>query len=142
VSYLMDKVQRVDSAWLGIRFSFGMNGVLLRARDLRDFRAYLHKRMAALPPDMVYQAWLGEAKAARRRTQYVYRHNLLDHVGSVSSFAVRPHRGKWPRCLEDLALAWSLPPIDTFMSKACKHSDISPCPLNPDPERFQQPRGK
>ena len=93
------------------------------------------------PPDVTqqlaeYQEWLEREKEEAGRVEYVYEHNLLDHVGEVSSFDVRPERRRWPKCHQPLADAWSLGGIERFDRRACGHSDVSPCPRPTDPERW------
>lgn len=136
ISYLVNKVSRLNSDWLALRFSFGMNGILMRTAELIQFKTYLFDRIAQLPPDMVYEEWLKFQRSSAKREQHIYVHNLLDHVGKISSFQGRPERQKWPRCFDNLSDAWSLPPIEKFKAKTCKHSDISPCPSKVDLERF------
>ena len=136
VAYLVRKVARIDASWLAIRFSFGMNGVLLPREALSDFHAHLRQGISRLPPDLLYQEWLEREKEEAGRVEYVYEHNLLDHVGEVSSFDVRPERRGWPKCHQPLADAWSLGGIERFDRRACGHSDVSPCPRPTDPERW------
>ena len=50
---------------------------------------------AAAPPTSMSQRVLPEQL---RRPYIVYRHNLLRHLGALSSFAVRPDRPDWPGC--------------------------------------------
>jgi hypothetical protein len=57
----------------------------------------------------------------------VYRHNLLAHIGTVSSFAVRPKRKAWPGCYAPMADVWSLDSHERFDAVRCAHEDISPC---------------
>ena len=45
--------------------------------------------------------------------------NLLDHIGSHSSFAVRTDRPKWPGCFESMAGVWSLHKTERFQVKPC-----------------------
>ena len=37
----------------------------------------------------------------------MYRHNLMEHLGAVSTFAVRPNRPKWPACYASMTKVWS-----------------------------------
>ena len=39
-----------------------------------------------------------------QRPLVVYRYNMLAHIGSVSSFEVRPDRAKWPSCYHSMSL--------------------------------------
>lgn len=59
-----------------------------------------------LPPDLLWLEWFqGKNEAAQHvsgRFLAVYRYNLFDHIGTVSSFSVRPDRPKWPGCFENM----------------------------------------
>ncbi|QDZ20574.1 subunit beta of glucosidase II [Chloropicon primus] len=136
VDYLLRKVSGMNPDFLSIRFSFGMNGILLGKDALADLKAYLQRGISRLPPDLLYQEWLQVKREEEGRAEYLYRDVLLEHIGEVSSFARRPDRRKWPGCFEPLANAWSLPQIEKFDVRACGHSDISPCPVPTDPLRW------
>ena len=128
ISYLIGKVERLDPDWLAIRLSFGMNGILMKALDLLAFKHVLQQGLTQLPPDLIYQEWLEQMQREENRTQYIYEHNLLDHIGSVSSFSFkRPERPEWPGCFQPLAAVWSFALIEKFDLQKCRHSDISPC---------------
>ena len=43
--------------WLGIRFSYGMNGVLLRSADVPSFVSVLRKGVTVQPPDLLWRGW-------------------------------------------------------------------------------------
>lgn len=45
---------------------------------------------------------------------YVYHKNLLDHIGTHSSFAVRPDRLPFPRCFDPMAHVWSIHALERF----------------------------
>lgn len=50
----------------------------------------------------------------RGRQLYVYHKNLLDHIGSHSSFTVRAQRPQFPQCFESMASVWSLNTVEKF----------------------------
>lgn len=50
----------------------------------------------------------------------------MSHLGTVSSFEVRPDRPEWPRCYESMSAVWSLQSYERF-AKRCKYTDLSPC---------------
>eukprot|EP00959_Pyramimonas_sp_CCMP1952_P389645 8165181-Pyramimonas_sp.AAC.1 len=57
------------------------------------------------------QEWVaraGKIPEIAGRQLLVYKHNILDHIGTVSSFKIRPNRPKWPGCYESMANVWSL----------------------------------
>ncbi len=43
-----------------------------------------------------------------------YRNNLLEHIGTVSSFKVRVDRPAFPKCYESMADVWSLARAERF----------------------------
>ena len=43
--------------WLGIRLSYGMNGVVLRSDDIPLFVAALRANVTRKPPDLIWQTW-------------------------------------------------------------------------------------
>ena len=45
---------------------------------------------------------------------YVYHKNLLDHIGTHSSFAIRPDRLPFPQCFESMAKVWSIHALERF----------------------------
>jgi len=127
--YVIDKANLQHPSWLAIRVSYGMNGIVMKSADLRLLSAYLRQHTARLPPDLLWQEWVSDAHKnpqIRGRPLLVYKHNLLDHIGTVSSFAIRPNRPKWPGCYESMASVWSLSRMEQF-DRRCMHDDISPC---------------
>jgi hypothetical protein len=130
--YLLAKSHAVYPTWLGVRFSYGMNGVVMRTRDLAPFARYLATHVSRQPPDILWREWSEgrredvRAKTAGRRV-LVYRYNLMEHVGEVSTFAVRPGRPKWPRCYDPMSEVWSLGAAEKFDDARCASQDVSPC---------------
>ena len=50
---------------------------------------------------------------------YVYHRNLLDHIGALSSFAVRAARLPFPRCYDSMAAVWSIHAKERFNVSLC-----------------------
>ena len=132
VHYALNKASLRAPDWLALRFSYGMNGIVLRSSDLPSLAAYLRKHLTRLPPDLLWREWAiagGEsmrtAKPARRL--YTYRQNVWAHTGVVSTFAVRPLRRAWPACYAPMAAVWSLVAREQFDGAHCAQEDISPC---------------
>mmetsp|Transcript_35408 Transcript_35408/g.59675 ORF Transcript_35408/g.59675 Transcript_35408/m.59675 type:complete len:456 (-) Transcript_35408:522-1889(-) len=128
--YVIEKANHVKPNWLGIRVSYGMNGIVMRSADLLLLSKYLREHTARLPPDLLWQEWVAKSHQIPElegRQLLVYKHNLLNHIGTVSSFAVRPNRPKWPGCYESMANVWSLMKMEQFDQLRCPQSDISPC---------------
>ena len=70
-------------------------------------------------------------KERQGRQEYVYKYNLFDHIGAVSTFSVRPERAAFPRCFGEMASVWTLPKHETFRRRVCRSSDVSPCRAEP-----------
>ena len=133
--YLLDKADAVYPTWLGVRLSYGMNGVVMRSDDLKPFADYLAEHVSRQPPDILWREWVeGNRPDVRQHTggrrMMVYRYNLMEHVGSVSTFAVRPNRPKWPGCYDSMTKVWSLSAGEKFDEGTCKAVDLSPCTQN------------
>ena len=74
---------------------------------------------ARLPPDLLWLEWFQGRRpetwdAVRGHPLYVYHRNLLDHIGALSSFAVRPERLPFPRCFDSMATVWSIHTKERF----------------------------
>ena len=115
--YLVQKTRTVYPEWLGLRTSYGLNGVVVRSEDLPGFRDYLLRHQARLPPDLLWTEWVEGTRAdVRERTNarklIVYRYNLFEHLGAVSTFSIRPRRPSWPGCYAPMSSAWSLTAVE------------------------------
>ena len=75
-------------------------------------------RIELLPPDLIWPEWFSghgpRTMANRRRPMAAYRYNLLEHIGTVSSFKVRVDRPAFPKCYESMADVWSLARAERF----------------------------
>ena len=132
LTYLVEKADAVYPQWLGVRFSYGMNGVVMRRKDLPPFAEYLATHVSRQPPDILWREWVeGRREDVRSHTLgrkvLVYKWNLMEHVGEVSTFAVRPNRPKWPRCYDQMKEVWSLSTAEKFDGLRCDDVDVSPC---------------
>ena len=131
--YLVQKTRTVYPEWLGLRTSYGLNGVVVRSEDLPGFRDYLLRHQARLPPDLLWTEWVEGTRAdVRERTNarklIVYRYNLFEHLGAVSTFSIRPRRPSWPGCYAPMSSAWSLTAVEKFDERRCaKIGDLFPC---------------
>ena len=131
VARVVPRVASADAQWLALRISYGMNGIVLPAGedDVGAFSRYLYAKLARLPPDMLWGEWVA-GQQSRGRTEYIYKFNLLDHVGDVSSFTERADRKPFPGCHGLMEEVWSFPRQEMF-KRACRHTDVSPCDSNP-----------
>ncbi|KAK9825323.1 hypothetical protein WJX74_009420 [Apatococcus lobatus] len=132
--YVLRKAATVPGLrnWKGLRFSYGMAGIILRGSDMPLFTRFLRDSIARLPPDLIWLDWVFGRKAAlrqalRNRPLAVYRYNLLDHIGTKSSFSVRVDRPSFPKCFDPMAEVWSIHTNERFQGKRCPNTDISPC---------------
>ena len=62
----------------------------MRRADVDAFSAYLREHVTRLPPDLLWRDWVAARAKSQGRRQLVYRRNMLEHIGAVSTFAVRP----------------------------------------------------
>lgn len=133
--------------WVALRVSYGLNGVVLRSGDVLALADYFWEHVARLPPDLLWAEWVRArsqrprpaALAGLRRERLpaeprgdlrpyvIYQHNLMRHLGEISSFAVRPDRPAWPGCFEPMAKAWSLATFERYDRRCLRYSDLSPC---------------
>ena len=82
-------------------------------------RVLCRAHTARLPPDLLWLEWFqGRAQetweTVRGHPLYVYHKNLLDHIGTHSSFAIRPDRLPFPQCFDSMASVWSIHPKERF----------------------------
>ncbi|CAK0787359.1 hypothetical protein CVIRNUC_010579 [Coccomyxa viridis] len=143
MDYIVRKLNAVPStaAWLAVRLSYGMNGILITVKNLPSLISYMRTHTARLPPDLLWLEWFQGRRpetwdAVRGHPLYVYHKNLLDHIGALSSFAVRPERLPFPRCFDSMATVWSIHTKERFNDKACGHTDLSPCPRDDGAEAW------
>ena len=75
-------------------------------------------RIERLPPDLIWLEWCSgrgpRTITNRRRPMAAYKYNLLEHIGTVSSFSVRVDRPSFPKCYESMADVWSLAKNERF----------------------------
>ena len=75
-------------------------------------------RIERLPADLIWVEWFSghgpRTLANRRRPMAAYKYNLLEHIGTVSSFTVRVDRPSFPGCYESMADVWSIAKNERF----------------------------
>ena len=59
VQYVLLKANTLPDVqhWLGIRISYGMNGVVMRSEDIPLLITTLRENVTRKPPDLIWQAW-------------------------------------------------------------------------------------
>ncbi|KAK9919149.1 hypothetical protein WJX75_009727 [Coccomyxa subellipsoidea] len=115
IHYLVAKLNAAPETrqWLSVRLSYGMNGILLPNAHLSSLSQYLRLHTARLPSDLLYIEWLQGKRvdtndSTSGKIQYVYQKNIMDHLGTLSSFAIRPERLPFPGCFNSMSDVWSL----------------------------------
>uniref|UniRef100_A0A7S1KMH1 Uncharacterized protein n=1 Tax=Percolomonas cosmopolitus TaxID=63605 RepID=A0A7S1KMH1_9EUKA len=138
--YLVDKVERQFVAphndWIGMRFSYGLNGILMRGADVPALADFFEAKLQLgathggagasqlKPPDHLIYDFMEREHKLNGRSIVVFRHNLYDHIGTVSSLMARNRFN--PGCYGYM-YDW-LQPLEVFNNEACPYDDISPCP--------------
>ena len=93
------------------------------------FSVICRTRIELLPPDLIWPEWFSghgpRTMANRRRPMAAYRYNLLEHIGTVSSFRVRVDRPAFPKCYESMADVWSLARAERF--QVMPEERVPPC---------------
>ncbi len=123
-----------DATMRGFRISIGLNGLLLRCRDLNDMVARIAlSDITRMPVDYL----LGESWGKSSANIHTYRYNLLLHVGGTSTigntpsalYTYRQAHGPAPVCFELTSLHTTIPPHERFSVDQCCSLDIpfSPC---------------
>jgi len=135
ITYAVQKVYLRDPSWIMIRFSSGMNSILLKDQDILPFANYLESRHTERPPDHIVVEWYaGEkpesAKYRGSRQHFTFRYLLFHHIGGTSSLSsgnvqhqhdiIRDHDDCW-RTIDYMF------EVDRYYPKKCPHDDIYPC---------------
>ena len=126
--------------WSALRFSYGLNGILLRAADVAPFATFLRDPAAAAdnalpdaPVDHLAYRWLrGKYELSRahfgRRRIVAFRHTLFWHVGGTSAVGNSKSRHQ-PRCYTQQS-EW-LFEQEKFHDAQCPDDDVWPCDTRP-----------
>eukprot|EP01113_Clastostelium_recurvatum_P035934 TRINITY_DN5059_c0_g1_i1.p1 TRINITY_DN5059_c0_g1~~TRINITY_DN5059_c0_g1_i1.p1 ORF type:complete len:398 (-),score=74.92 TRINITY_DN5059_c0_g1_i1:75-1268(-) len=118
IMHALDKANRRN--WRALRFSFGLNGILIRNSDINSLNDYWLKYGTGGPnhqhsPDMLVLAyWAGGGLN-------IFGHNLMEHQGYVSTFADREHATNYLKCWENNRF-WP-----QYNAAACTKDDLQPC---------------
>ena len=127
----------IEMDWTAIRVSYGLCGVMLQRKDLLAFASYLLEMQFYRPVDILAYYWFARESSQRQplalahygsgRTNFNYRHNLLKHIGAVSTYPGRPVR-QFAGCGRDVLVVWSLHKHERFDLDSCPSYMLSPCP--------------
>ena len=137
VVHILNKANAYHPNWLGIRASYGMNGIFLKDTDLQVFANYLEKHQSRRPPDHLIVEWYAgetpEAKEYKKgpqeslesRKNIGVRYNLFNHLGISST--LRPEKStSFPVCYDEL-LEPTVFKVEAFDPFQCPKDDIWPC---------------
>jgi hypothetical protein len=132
---ILHRVSAGRKTWIAMRISYGMNGILIRNQDIPKIIIFLILNMWHKPSDHNIVEWfLGETGDGRptgtnprqRRPYFVYRYNLMSHIGSVSSFG--HSKRDTPICFDTMDGRVGLRKFEAFnASRGCSRSELSPC---------------
>jgi len=132
VAHAIERANRRNPNWSSVRVGYGMNGIVMRCHDLEATASYLTEEQIMMPVDLLTDEWhmrstiKGQTQFPGGRQAYFFRHNLLKHIGTVSTFqgrAERPSLG----CGATLQLINSFVPDTRFDEGRCPNDDLSPC---------------
>ena len=108
----------------------------MQRKDMLPFASYLLAMQFFRPVDILAYYWFARESSQRQpaalahfgsdRTNLNYRHNLLNHIGAVSTYPGRPAR-QFAGCT-DVLVVWSLHKHERFDLEACPGYMLSPCP--------------
>ena len=143
--YLEAKASLYRPDWAALRFSYGLNGILLRSADAPALAAFLedpaaereNKEPDAPVDHLAYRFLRGKYAGARAyfgaRRIVAFRHTLFWHIGGVSAVqgsatSAERHR---PPCFARTG-EW-LFDSERFHADECPDDDVWPCAPRPPP---------
>jgi hypothetical protein len=136
IRYLVRKASVYQPAFSALRFSYGLNGLLLPAADvpalasfLRDPAAETENKQPDAPVDHLSYRWLrgkyaGGRRYFGRRHMMAFRHTLFWHIGDASAVGNTKGRHR-PKCY-GLTKEW-LFEQESFHADECPDDDVWPC---------------
>ena len=142
LKYLVQKASAYQAGFSALRFSYGLNGLLLPNADVPALVAFLDDPAAEeqndlpdAPVDHLAYRWLrGKYAGGKRffggRHMMAFRHTLFWHIGDASAVGNSKARHK-PKCY-GLTKEW-LFEQESFHLKDCPDDDVWPCKARPSP---------
>jgi len=115
-----------------IRISFGLSGILLRCSDIDAFISFARRHMKEGPIDSLLGEFWGKTSEEgvyyfQERLPLVYRYNLLDHLGYLSTRdPSHETMFSYPGCYNPLFTS-SLMSNENFNFNYCSKYIFSPC---------------
>ena len=116
--------------WVALRVSYGLNGALVRMRDVPTLSRYLREHAARRPPDHLTVEWFAGERpqsAAHKagRPHAAFRYNLLEHFGFSSSLRAGASPA-YAMCYDELVDGVVFE-VEAFKPHLCGHDVLWPC---------------
>ena len=88
------KADAYNPGWSGLRISFGLNGVVVPCKDVPKMADFMLSKSSWRPADLLSVYWLASIANEGRlymqgRKMSVYRYNMMNHIGRVSTYPGR-----------------------------------------------------
>jgi len=134
IRYLIQRATIFHGFWMSVRASWGLNGIITQGgSDVLNIASYFDKHQARRPPDHLIVEWLaGETVETLEykgdRPHFVFKYNIFEHHGKVSSLRAKPKQWNWPVCWTSLSSA--LFDVESFKIEDCPEDNIWPCVFN------------
>eukprot|EP00276_Gloeochaete_wittrockiana_P003887 CAMPEP_0184647524 /NCGR_PEP_ID=MMETSP0308-20130426/4476_1 /TAXON_ID=38269 /ORGANISM="Gloeochaete witrockiana, Strain SAG 46.84" /LENGTH=361 /DNA_ID=CAMNT_0027078561 /DNA_START=259 /DNA_END=1344 /DNA_ORIENTATION=+ len=127
ISYAITKATLYHPDWVSLRFSSGLNGLVIRGKDVVAVASYFEKNAKRRPPDHLMAEWYmaetDDSKAVvGNRMNMAFRFNLFHHIGQVSSLGNHPPSFGCYSTLND-----NLFEGEMFHLSQCPDDDVWPC---------------
>ena len=109
ISHVISKSDRYSPDWSALRVSFGLNGMVVPCKDLPAMRDFMFAKSSWRPADLLAVYFVGKiaeegaAHFGEDRRVSVYRYNIMDHIGRVSTYPGRTlgsKSGAFLKCYE------------------------------------------
>ncbi|EFC47205.1 hypothetical protein NAEGRDRAFT_57357 [Naegleria gruberi] len=134
---IFEKIHELESSgkdWVGYRFSFGLNGVLIQRKDLGSMLRFLERESETdTPIDWLLEQYFHQLNHYGKlrfqdRLFYIYRYQLMKHIGVTSSVGnernIERNNVDFPNCMEPQTQSQLLV---LFQAEACPNSYFFPC---------------
>lgn len=132
IQYAMNKATMYHGDWIALRMSYGLNGIVIRGKDVLPVSRYFEGNVRRRPPDHLIVEWFaGETAFSKKyknnRVNIGFRYNIFKHIGVRSTIrkAKFKHRN-FPRCWEELVYPVVFE-VEGFNPQQCPDDDIWPC---------------
>ncbi len=136
--FSFDHIRRVITAarlyypnFTGIRTSFGLNGIIFKCKHATAMQEYLKKHRFHGPADSLYYFFwtlstdAGKSYFTEPESHFLtYQHNLMDHIGSVSSIVsgTKMSNRVYPGCYDVLRAG-----VMEKFNTSCLGKELTPC---------------